>query len=297
VTRDTRADAAVGAALDVARGLEVAARAIVERWRSGRHTAVRAGEADEFYEFRRASPGDPASRVDWRASARREAPVIRVRRRQASMTVAVVVDASASMGFRALEPMRDTRSKLDEARVLAAAVVAAALGQGYRVGLVTGDPLSAPILVGRSGLASACAALARLTPAGDAALSASLGEPLGGVSAADLVVAIGDALEPPERLAAAVSAAARRRGGPRDMVLIRVVAPDEIAPPRVDGVLVDPESGGRAVVRDPASVAEILAAHGRAVRRVFSGPGRSSAVHVVGEDPAQTLRRALGARR
>jgi len=287
------------AAAETARGLEIAARAVAQRWRAGRHAATGPGEADEFYEFRRVGPGETAARVDWRASARRDEPVSSVRRRLASMTVAVAVDSSASMGFRGLGAAPTDPSKLDAARLLAAAVIAAVLARGDRAALVAGDAPVEPAAPGRSGLVRACDRLARLTPAGREPLSALLDRARAEAPAADLIVAVSDALEPVEALARAASRITRRRGGPRDLALIRVLTADEIAPPATPGALVDPETGARASVRDSASAARAaraVEAHTRAVSRVFSGPGRRCGLHIVGEGPASTLA-ALFARR
>src|SRR6516164_133467 len=65
----------------------------------GLHGRRRAGPGENFWQYRRFVSGEPATRVDWRRSARDEHLYVREREWEAAHTVWVWVDRSASMGF------------------------------------------------------------------------------------------------------------------------------------------------------------------------------------------------------
>jgi uncharacterized protein (DUF58 family) len=91
---------------------------------SGRHSSVRLGESLDFADYREYTPGDDFRRIDHQLWAR--LGVILVRRYQAEeeLTLRLVIDASASMGYE---------EKLETARRLAAMVGYLALAGGDRV--------------------------------------------------------------------------------------------------------------------------------------------------------------------
>lgn len=289
----------LAASADAARGLELTARAVVEGLRAGRHVALRPGEADEFYDYQRCAPGDPVSRVDWRATARRDEPVIRRRRHLAPLTLVVALDASASMGFRGIDPGARAPSKLDEARAIAAALIAVALRQGDAAQILAahGDGvLGTGIFRGRGALGRACAAIASLTPAGSFGLVAALERVARDASASDVVIAVGDGLEPVEMLAAALGRARKRTAPARDIALVQTLAEDEFAPPPIRAALVDPET--RATSATPnadaaAGAAAQVARHVERVRRVTQRLGGRHELHRVGAPIVDSLRRLL----
>ncbi|HEX2370388.1 MAG TPA: DUF58 domain-containing protein [Acidimicrobiia bacterium] len=101
----------------------VSRRRIRGMW-SGRHSSVRLGESLDFADYREYTPGDDFRRIDHQLWAR--LGVILVRRYQAEeeLTLRLVIDASASMGYE---------EKLETARRLAAMVGYLALAGGDRV--------------------------------------------------------------------------------------------------------------------------------------------------------------------
>lgn len=103
----------------------------------GAHGRRRAGQGDEFWQYRPAHQGDAARAVDWRRSARSDAHFVREREWQAVQTVTLWVDRARSMSFSGAE----TRApKGDRARLLALALAVLLLRGGERVGLAGGDP-------------------------------------------------------------------------------------------------------------------------------------------------------------
>jgi len=98
----------------------------------GEHGRRRAGQGDEFWQYRPAHQGDAARSIDWRRSARSDAHFVREREWQAAQSVSLWVDGSRSMGFSGA---KDRAPKLDRARVLALALAVLLLRGGERVGI------------------------------------------------------------------------------------------------------------------------------------------------------------------
>jgi uncharacterized protein (DUF58 family) len=76
----------------------------------GLHGRRRAGPGENFWQYRRFISGEPASRVDWRRSARDEHLYVREREWEAAHTVWIWADRSASMDFSSpmgIEPKRE----------------------------------------------------------------------------------------------------------------------------------------------------------------------------------------------
>jgi uncharacterized protein (DUF58 family) len=103
----------------------------------GEHGRKRAGQGDEFWQYRAAHAGDSARIIDWRRSARADTPFVREREWQASQSVTLWVDPSRSMGFSG-DKIRP--AKADRARVLALALGILMLKGGERVGLAGQPP-------------------------------------------------------------------------------------------------------------------------------------------------------------
>jgi uncharacterized protein (DUF58 family) len=98
----------------------------------GLHGRRRAGTGENFWQYRRFVSGEPATRVDWRRSARDQHLYVREREWEAAHTVWIWSDRSGSMHFRsppALEP------KLDRALVLSFALAHLLVEGGERIGI------------------------------------------------------------------------------------------------------------------------------------------------------------------
>ena len=104
----------------------------------GGHGRRRAGQGDEFWQYRPALASDPARLVDWRRSGRSDQHFVREREWQAAQSVSLWVDGGQSMRFASQDPLPQ---KSDRARLLGLALAVALLRGGERVGLVgTGHP-------------------------------------------------------------------------------------------------------------------------------------------------------------
>src|ERR1700734_886235 len=131
--------AAVGRAVGAGRTLAASMpRLILEARRvaatviHGLHGRRRAGPGENFWQYRRFVSGEPASRVDWRRSARDDHLYVRELEWEAAHTVWIWPDRSSSMYF-ASPLVRD--SKLYRTLVVAFALAEILVEGGERVGI------------------------------------------------------------------------------------------------------------------------------------------------------------------
>ena len=98
----------------------------------GAHGRRRAGPGENFWQYRRFVSGEPASRVDWRRSARDDHLYVREQEWEAAHTVWIWPDRSPSMVF-ASPLVRDT--KLYRTLVVALALAEVLVEGGERIGI------------------------------------------------------------------------------------------------------------------------------------------------------------------
>src|SRR5580658_8489571 len=108
------------------------ARRVAATVMHGLHGRRRAGPGENFWQYRRFVSGEPASRVDWRRSARDDHLYVREQEWEAAHTVWIWPDRSPSMYF-ASPLVRD--SKLYRALVVALALAEVLVEGGERVGV------------------------------------------------------------------------------------------------------------------------------------------------------------------
>jgi uncharacterized protein (DUF58 family) len=163
--------------------LRLSARRIAEGAWVGLHPSHRRGAGLEFAGHRSYVPGDDLRWLDQRALLRHERLLIKQFETETERTLRLVVDATASMGFRS-----DSRQlrKLDMAALLAAALTRIAVRSGDRSGLdfiggVGTSPL--PVSGGMPAFERALIELTRLEPGGQLGASrAELERALGAVT-------------------------------------------------------------------------------------------------------------------
>lgn len=110
----------------------------------GEHGRRRAGQGDEFWQFRAHVPGDETRAIDWRRSARSDGYFVREKEWQAAQSVLIWVDRGQSMTFSSSETVP---TKGQRARVMALALAVLLNRGGERVGLTGLDtpPRSGPL--------------------------------------------------------------------------------------------------------------------------------------------------------
>src|ERR1700692_2902848 len=131
--------AAVGRAVGAGRTLAASmprlileARRVAATVNHGLHGRRRAGPGENFWQYRRFMSGEPASRVDWRRSARDDHLYVRELEWEAAHTVWIWPDRSPSMNF-ASPLVRET--KLFRTLVAAMALAQVLVEAGERVGI------------------------------------------------------------------------------------------------------------------------------------------------------------------
>ncbi len=196
----------------------------------GAHPSQLRGNSSEFSEFRPYRQGDDPRRVDWRLLARSDRAYVRLTTDRATFRTSMIVDASASMAFPEL-----SLAKWRVARELAVGLASVAHGEADPVGLTIASP--APVVLAprarRSVLLEMMKALDATTPSG----SPSIAPFLTRARAARLVV-ITDLLGDFDEMLAA----ARLRVAARDeVVVVHVIAAEELDPPTDAMLAVDPE--------------------------------------------------------
>ena len=112
------------------RGLELTARRTLDGALIGGHASALPGAGLEFSQYRSYRPGDDLRRVDWKLFSRSGRYFVREAEGERSVTVRIVLDASASMSMAG-----SAGTKFDHARELAAGIAWMAHRQGDAVGM------------------------------------------------------------------------------------------------------------------------------------------------------------------
>jgi uncharacterized protein (DUF58 family) len=174
----------------LARPLPVRAEFVARALWAGVEQTRRRGAGGEFRELREYHPGDPTSRVDWRASARTDRWLIRETERATHLRVVLILDRTASMRYP-VDPRRGA-SKADLATTLAAGIGVHALRQGHAVALWS-DP--AARTSPRSGRPAEAELLRRLEEPYDALGPVPPVDQEALAAKADLALLVGDLLD------------------------------------------------------------------------------------------------------
>lgn len=219
-----------GPLLDAVRGVRWPAARRVGGATLGAHASSLRGNSSEFSEFRLYRQGDDPRRVDWRLLARSDRAYVRLTTDRATLRTAIVVDASASMAFPV--PGLD---KWVRAREIAIGLAAVAHADADPVGLVIGAErtLSLAPRARRSVIVEMIRALDGVVPAGAVPLAPAV-RPVRARRLALVSDLLGDAdallVEARLRIAA---------GG--EVLVVHVVAAEELEPPSDARLAVDPE--------------------------------------------------------
>jgi uncharacterized protein (DUF58 family) len=115
--------------------LQLFARTVVEGFTSGLHASPHKGFSVEFRQHRPYVQGDEIRRLDWKIFGRSDRFYIREYDEETNLRATVVLDASASMGYRGSKGVE----KLDYGRKLCASLAYLLMSQQDAVGLITFD--------------------------------------------------------------------------------------------------------------------------------------------------------------
>lgn len=235
-----------------------APRRRIEGLYAGRHATPMRGQSIEFRDYRQYIPGDDVGGIDWKVYGRSDRLYIRLFEHQAEMTIHLLVDGSASMGYHGLStrpavkprkgrrppPLRTELSKFDQACFLAAGLGFVLAKQHDRFsfgiaqqGLSSARPPgnSLPHLVG------ILKTMEQTTPYGRSALPAAIRALAATAGRRDLLMVFSDLLDDRTALQEAFSSWLHRGG---EVIVFQTLHEHELTLPDLEhGVFVDSETG------------------------------------------------------
>jgi uncharacterized protein (DUF58 family) len=230
--------------------MELKARTVVEGFLSGLHRSPYKGFSVEFAEYRQYLPGDDLSTLDWKVYARSDRHYVKKYEEETNLECHILLDVSASMGYRGAAPM----SKLEYASVLAASLAFLMNRQRDATGLIAFDEriqFRLPAGARPGHLHALLLALERL----EAGRLSDVGRPLHQLAEAlvkrSLVVLISDLLDDPEP---AIKGLRHLKFRGTDVIVFQVLDPHELTFPfRGASKFRDLESAEE-VVAEPAAI-------------------------------------------
>jgi len=223
--------------LEALERLALATRARMLGTFAGDHRSPRFGSSLDFADYREYRPGDDFRRIDVPLSARLDRLFLRLFEAEEDVSIRIVVDTSASMGFG--DP-----SKVALARRIAAGFAHLSLAQGDAVRLyeTAGRRRASRWYAAKADSIEAMRWLEAAAPAGPARL-ADVVRALREEGRTGLTLVVSDLLEP------GWEDAIRRLGAPGEAALVHLLAPEEMEPSlEGDLTLLDAETGAEVPV-------------------------------------------------
>jgi uncharacterized protein (DUF58 family) len=204
--------------------LEVAARLVVEGLQTGAHRSPHKGHSVDFADHRPYVAGDDLRHLDWKVLGRSDRLVLKRYEAETDLGCTLVVDGSASMGYRG---DRAAMSKYNYAATLAASMAYLILQQQDRAGLVI---FSEQALMehkpGRTGqLERICRALEKHTPNNGTDAVKAMEHLVQPAYHKGLVIVFSDFLSEPATITDTLDRL-RHRG--HDVALVWILDPDEV---------------------------------------------------------------------
>ena len=179
------------AALAKLKNLGLAARLVVEGLFSGQHRSPHRGFSVEFAEHRQYTPGIDPRHLDWKIFAKRDKLYVKQYEEQTNLRGYLLLDASASMGYRHSGPM----TKLEYACYIAATLAYLMMVQQDAFGLIVyGERvrLNIPPRQGRGHLRIVLEQLENVRPEGQTDLARTFHELAETMKRRALVVVLSD---------------------------------------------------------------------------------------------------------
>jgi uncharacterized protein (DUF58 family) len=281
--------------------LRIRARMVAEGVYAGAHRSARKGAGVEFGGHRAYVPGDDLRWLDVRSLLRHDHLLVRQFETETDRALRLVVDATASMGYRGKGA---PGAKYAWCALVGAALARVAVRSGDPVGLgfIGGAPKARPVPVsgGREAFERVIDALESQTAEGDAladlgALDRALGALSRTARRGSVVVVLSDLLDLPGAAADRVSALATRG---RVVVVVQALDPDEATFPFRETVLLKAMEGDAIVETDEAARDRYLAAlaeQQETWRRALVGRGASFLTMTTDRDPVAAVRAIIEA--
>jgi uncharacterized protein (DUF58 family) len=232
--------------------MELKARTVVEGFISGLHRSPYKGFSVEFAEYRQYLPGDDLSTLDWKVYARSDRHYVKKFEEETNLECHLLLDISASMGYRGAAPL----SKMAYGSVLAASLAYLMHRQRDACGLIGFDDkivVRVPASARRGHLHSLLATLERLAPGWRSDVGRPLHQLADALVRRSLVVLISDLLDDPAPIIEGLKHL-RFRGS--DVIVFQILDPHELTFPfRASARFTDLESA-ETVTADPARIRE-----------------------------------------
>jgi uncharacterized protein (DUF58 family) len=230
--------------------MELKARTVVEGFVSGLHRSPYKGFSVEFAEYRQYLPGDDLSTLDWKVYARSDRHYVKKFEEETNVEVHLLLDTSASMGYRGSAPM----SKLEYGSVLAASLAFLMNRQRDATGLIAfDDRIRFRLPAGaRSGhLHALLLALERMQPGSHSDVGRPLHQLAEALLKRSLVVLISDMLDDPEPVIRGLRHL-KFRG--TDVIVFQLLDPDELTFPFRGAAKFRDVESAEEVVAEPAAI-------------------------------------------
>jgi uncharacterized protein (DUF58 family) len=277
--------------------LRLRARQIAEGVYSGVHRSALRGSGVEFGGYREYVPGDDLRWLDRRSLLRHDRLVVRQFETETDRTLSLLIDASASMGYRGSGA---PASKIAFASLLAAALGRIALAGGEPVGVsfVGGGPEVAPVARagGRDQFERIVVALEQAETGGDARADSSMVEKavhslVRSTRRGGIVIVLSDLLDLPDHAADRISGIAPSG---RVLVVVQTLDPSEVDFPFTGTVRLRALEGGAVVETDAVTARdrylEALESLTRRWREAVVGRGGRFLRAVTTDPPVQVVR-------
>lgn len=243
--------------------LRIRARLVAEGVYAGAHRSARKGAGVEFGGHRAYTPGDDLRHLDMRSLLRHDHLLVRQFETETDRALRLVVDASASMGYRG--------PRAPGAKIAWAGLVAAALA---RIAVKSGDPIgmsfiggskntrNVPVRGGREVFERVVDALESQVAEGEAMhdleiLDNAIGSLARNARRGSVVVVLSDLLDLPPQAPERIGAIATRGCV---VVVVQTLDPDEADFPFTETVRLKSLEGGMIVETDDAARERYLAA-------------------------------------
>jgi uncharacterized protein (DUF58 family) len=241
--------------------MELKARTVVEGFLSGLHRSPYRGFSVEFAEYRQYLPGDDLSTLDWKIYARSDRHYVKKFEEETNLECHVLLDVSASMGYRGSAPM----SKLEYGSVLAASLAFLMHRQRDATGLIAFDEritFRLPAGARAGHLHALLLALEKMTPGSQSDVGRPLRQLAEALTKRTLVVLISDLLDEPEPV---IKGLRHLKVRGTDVIVFQLLDPHELTFPfrgaskfkdleNQEEVLVEPSAIRKAYLRELAGL-------------------------------------------
>jgi uncharacterized protein (DUF58 family) len=207
--------------------MELKARTVVEGFLAGLHRSPYKGFSVEFAEYRQYLPGDDLSTLDWKVYARSDRHYVKKFEEDTNVECHLLIDTSASMGYRGAAPL----SKIEYGSVLAGSLAFLMHRQRDATGLITfDDRITFRLPAGaRAGhLHAVLLALERIEPGKRSDVARPLHQLAEALVKRSLIVLVSDLLDDPEPI---IKGLRHLKFRGNDVVVFQVLDPNELTFP------------------------------------------------------------------